>query len=123
MKIRRGIKMMFIILIALILPASATYAQTYFSSTDTLVTCQKYLYMKESAPDIAGAYDLWVFGYVSGLNISNYHTKKVDLLSAQTTSDLLRAIKAFCSVEPTSKKTLKEAVDNYWGALSAKQGE
>jgi hypothetical protein len=117
MKILRGIKTILTLLIALIL-ASPAYAQTYFSSADAIVTCEKYLQMKETDPDIAGAHDLWVFGYVSGLNTANYHTRKVDLLYTQTRPDVLAFIKLFCSDDSSAKKTLKEAADKYWEQLS-----
>ncbi len=117
MKILRDIKTIISILIALVMTASAAYAQTYFA-TDTPVTCETYLHTKDMDPEIAGAYDLWAFGYVSGLNVSNYHTKKVDLLNSQTRPDLLKFVKVYCSDASASKKTLKEAVDKYWDSLS-----
>ena len=123
MKILRGIKAIIILVIAPIVPTSAAYAQTYFAS-DTTVTCETYLHTKDSDPEISGAYDLWAFGYMSGLNVSNYHLKKVDLLSNHTRPDILRFIKTYCSVESASKKTLKEVVDKYWDTLSSpKQDE
>jgi|GEM_PF-5095014 len=117
MKILRDMPPIIPILIALVMTISAADAQTYFAS-DTPVTCETYLHMKDMDPEISGAYDLWAFGYVSGLNVSNYHTKKGDLLSSQTRSDLLKSIKAYCSDASAAKKTLKDAVDKYWDTLS-----
>jgi len=117
MKIFRDIKAIIILVIAPIATTSAAYAQTYFAS-DTTVTCETYLHTKDSDPEISGAYDLWAFGYVSGLNVSNYYLKKVDLLSNHTRPEILRFIKTYCSDESASKKTLKEAVEKYWDTLS-----
>ncbi len=118
MNILRDIKTIITIMIALVMTASAAYAQTFFG-TDTMITCQTYLHTKDTDPEIAGAYDLWALGYVSGLNVSNYHTKKVDLLNTHSRSDVLIYIKAFCLGDKSaSKKSLKEAVDKYWDTVS-----
>jgi hypothetical protein len=118
MKTFRDIKTVITILIALIATASTAHAQTYFGSANTVLTCQTYLQTKDTDPEIGGAYDLWAFGYVSGLNVTNYHIKKVDLLNSQTKPDLLRFIKTFCSDSSASSKLLKDAVDSYWDRLS-----
>jgi len=118
MKRLRTINMAFTIMLAVVMAASSAYAQTYLT-TDNNITCGAYLDTIDADPDIARAYNQWAFGYVSGLNASNFHINKVDLLVTQSKSDLLVIIKAFClGDESASKKSLKEAVDYYWGTLS-----
>jgi hypothetical protein len=119
MKRLRTIKMPFtIIILAVVMAASTAYGQTYLGA-DNNITCKMYLDTIDADPDIARAYNQWAFGYVSGLNASNFHTNKVDLLDTHTKSDLLVIIKAFClGDESALKKSLKEAVDYFWGTLS-----
>jgi len=110
--------MAFTIMLALVLAASSAYAQIYFG-TDKIITCKTYLDTIDTDPDIARAYNQWALGYVSGLNVTNFHTNKVDLLATHSKSDLLATIKAFCLGDASaSKKSLKEAVDYYWDTLS-----
>jgi len=122
MKRLRIITMAFTIILAVVMAASSAYAQTYLGA-DNNITCKMYLDTIDADPDIARAYNQWAFGYVSGLNSSNFRTNKVDLLATHTKSDLLVIIKAFClGDESALKKSLKEAVDYFWGTLSdAKQ--
>lgn len=79
-------------------------------------SCSEYLEFTRSAPDMADSIDLWILGYVSGLNFMTYSVKKVDLLRAQEYRDVISFVKGYCSTNP--EKTLNNAANEFWIHLS-----
>ena len=70
-------------------------------------------------PEIGTAIDLWVLGYISGLNFLTYSTKKVDLLANESSTSVIGFIQGYCSAN--TKMTLNNAANEYWIHISELQ--
>ena len=93
-------------------------ARTFLGSGGT--TCGDYFQIKRVVPDAAKGIDLWLLGYVSGLNFMNYASRKIDLLQQQDSRDVLSFVSGYCSTNP--EKTLNNAANEYWIQLSQPVG-
>lgn len=89
-------------------------AKTYLGSGGT--ACAEYMAIKQALPDAGKAIDLWLLGYVSGLNFYAYANKKTDLLANQSAADVIGFVQGYCSVN--GNKTLNNAANEYWVQIS-----
>ena len=90
--------------------ASPVIGKTYLGSGGT--SCGEYLRVKKTLPDVAQAIELWLLGYVSGLNMSTYSMYANDLLINQTNNDVIVFVNGYCATNEA--KTLNNAVNEYW---------
>ena len=99
--------------------APAAVAQSYLGSGGT--TCGEYLKIKQGLPAVAQAIELWVLGYVSGLNMSAYSNYKTDLLNKQSNSDVIGFVNGYCAAN--EKRTLNNAANEYWVQIVKRYGQ
>ena len=99
-----------LLLVLLLLQTTPSLAKTYLGSGGT--SCSEYSSIKKTMPEIGTAIDLWVLGYISGLNFLTYSTKKVDLLTNESATSVIGFIQGYCSVN--TKMTLNNAANEYW---------
>ena len=99
--------------------APPAVAQSYLGSGGT--TCGEYLKIKYGMPDVAQAIELWVLGYLSGLNMSAYSNYKTDLLNKQSSSDVIGFVNGYCSAN--DKRTLNNAANEYWVQIVKRYGQ
>lgn len=107
---RRRLLLAWILQIACCTATAPAEARTYLGSGGT--ACAEYINIKQALPEAGQGIDLWLLGYVSGLNFMNYITKKIDLLENQKSGDVIGFIQGYCSTNP--KKTLNNAANEYW---------
>jgi hypothetical protein len=107
--IKRHIAVFFLAVLGFAL-SSEIQAKTYLGAGGT--SCGEYMTIKRAFPDTAERIDLWLLGYVSGLNFSVYVTKNLDLLANQSAADVIGFVQGYCSVN--SNKTLNNAANEYW---------
>ncbi len=96
------------LLLGLVAPGS--HARTYLGSGGT--KCADYLGIKDALPDVGKGIDLWVLGYLSGLNMALYSTKQVDLLADASAADIIGFMQGYCS--NNERATLNNAANEYW---------
>lgn len=90
--------------------SSVALAKTYLGSGGT--SCAEYMAIKQAAPDAGKEIDLWLLGYVSGLNFYGYANNRQDLLINQSAADVLGFVQGYCSVN--GNKTLNNGLNEYW---------
>jgi hypothetical protein len=104
-----------VFIVALITASSpVALARTYLGSGGT--TCAEYIAIKQALPDIGRAIDLWLLGYVSGLNFYAYANKQVDLLGNQSAHNVISFVQGYCAIN--GDKTLNNAANEYWIQIS-----
>ena len=89
-------------------------AKTYLGAGGS--SCAEYMAIKQALPGAGKAIDLWLLGYVSGLNFYAYANKKIDLLGNQSAADVIGFVQGYCSVN--GSKTLNNAANEYWIQIS-----
>ena len=99
------------------------HAATYLGSGGT--TCNQYMEYKKSQPDVSSGIDLWLLGYLSGMNfMSAIATEKFynidqDLLKTFDAKTLLFFINKYCS--KNGSNTLNNAANDLFLALKKTQ--
>ena len=95
-----------------------TRAQAYIGSGGT--SCAEYQAIGQQNPDASQAIDLWILGYLSGLNMMTFSSRKVDLLSGVAYRDVSGFIRGYCAGNPS--KTLNNAANEFWFQLADRKG-
>ncbi len=109
---KRGLVISLIALVAGISPVAL--ANTYIGPGGS--SCSDYVKLKQRLPDAASYIELWVLGYISGLNFYLYANKNIDLLARQTSADIVGFLQGYCSANGDS--TINNAANEYWIQLS-----
>lgn len=109
----------FLIFVTTISISSSAFAKTYIGAGGT--TCGEYISSKKSLPGVAQAIEFWILGYVSGLNFITYATREVDLLSNQSSNEIIGFVQGYCSTN--TEKSLNNAANEYWVQLSKKYAQ
>ncbi len=99
--------------------SDVTQAKIYLGSGGT--SCGEYMTIKQVLPDAGKSIDLWLLGYVSGLNFYAYATKKADLLANQSAADVIGFVQGYCSAN--RDKTLNNAANEYWFQISKRHSQ
>lgn len=93
-----------------------SFAQTYLGSGGTV--CKDYLQIKKTTPEVGLGIDLWIAGYLSGLNFSNsiyskiYQNSNQDVLKGANILEIISYIEGFCSSD--DRKTINNAANDLW---------
>lgn len=83
-------------------------------------TCAQYAQIRPQFPEIGKGVELWILGYLSGVNFAVYSTKGVDLLADQSRENVLSFIDGYCAMNST--RTLNNAANEYWFQLANRHG-
>ena len=94
-------------------------AKTYLGSGGT--SCAEYMAIKQALPDVGKAIELWLLGYVSGLNLYAYAQNKTDVLANQSAADVIGFVQGYCSVN--ENRTLNNAANEYWFQISKRYAQ
>ena len=104
---RNGIT--FVLLMAVI-SIKCVAAGTYLGAGGA--TCAYWAEVRRDYPAGKVAVELWLLGYVSGLNFALYSDRGIDLLENQSRESVLGFVEGYCATNPG--RTLNNAANEYW---------
>jgi hypothetical protein len=79
-------------------PLDAAVAQSMMGSGHS--RCELYVQAPQQNPNLGAAIELWVLGYVSGLNMRNYAQVRQDWLEGDSYQDVVGFVRGYCLNRP-----------------------
>lgn len=109
MNLRSAVPLTFLLLLSCDCIAGGTYLGAGGA------TCAYWAQQRQQDPKIALMVDLWLLGYVSGLNFAMYVEHQIDLLEHESRENVIRFVEGYCASNQNG--TMNNAANAYWDHL------
>jgi hypothetical protein len=103
--------------LVLLVGATEARAQKWIGAGGT--SCADFLAWERKSREVKQGMQLWVLGYLSGLNMATYAAKRMDVIAGLTTPQVDMFLDRYCAVNPSH--TLNDAANDLWFTLAGRR--